>query len=196
MHFKTLTLTPYFLAFLRYLLGGLLIFASLHKIPKPMLFVETVKTYKLLPPYAVRPFGYGLPWIELILGILLLIGWQTKTVAVINGGLYAAFTIALIINFFRGRRELNCGCFGTKKKHKLTCLLIVRDLGLTLAASIVAAWGGGINSIDTLSRTELDLLENRLEVYILPIILIILGLIVFARLFVRSLRLVDLSTKE
>jgi len=196
MNSTNITFTLLLLTILRYLLAGLFIVAALQKIPHPKQFVEAVRAYQVLPRFAVAPFGILLPWVELGLGMMLLIGWYTKPVAVLTGLLYAAFTLALGINLFRGRKNIDCGCFGPKQKHRITPWLVARDIGLALAAGVVAIWGGGSFTFETLPSEAQGLLAQGLLEYGLPTTLVFVGMIVAWKLLRQTLRLVYLSTKE
>jgi thiosulfate dehydrogenase (quinone) large subunit len=54
---------------------------GLVRLPKLTAFAEGMKEQfkdSILPPMLVLPFGYALPVIELLVGILLIVGWQTR----------------------------------------------------------------------------------------------------------------------
>ena len=184
------------LAILRYLLAGLFVTAALRKIPHPKQFVEAVRAYQVLPRFAVAPFGILLPWVELSLGTMLLIGWYAKLAAALTGVLYIVFTIAVGINLFRGRKNLDCGCFGPKQKHRITLWLVTRDIGLALAAGVVAIWGGGSFAFETLPSETQGLLAQGLREYGLPTTVVFVGMVVAWKLLRQTVRLVYLSTKE
>lgn len=189
-------MTPYFIAALRLLLALIFIVAGIGKSRKLDLFSRQVAAYKVLPSFLVRPVAYFLPWLELILGFLLLFGWHTKIAAALTGFMYAVFTAALSVNLVRGRKDLDCGCFGSQQKHKITRWLVVRDICLMLAAIGVNITGGGSFSFDNLARETQLIGIYSLREYLLPIGLVALGLIMFHKLFSKILRLVNLSTRE
>jgi thiosulfate dehydrogenase [quinone] large subunit len=58
------------------------------RIPKLMAFSEgMLDNFKesLLPGFLVLPFSYALPFVEFLLGVLLVLGWQTKRAAIVGG---------------------------------------------------------------------------------------------------------------
>ncbi len=185
-----------FLAVLRYGLALLFLFSSINKILDNRYFYAVVQSYRLLPKFATRPVSFLLPWVELILGILLIAGWNAKLVGWATAILYGLFTAALCINLFRGRSNLDCGCFGARKKHKITIRLVIRDLSLLAAACLVAILGGGSFAVDNLTQETHLLIMAVLQQFFLPIILILIGIVVSYKLFVQTLRLAYLSTKE
>ncbi len=191
-----LVFLQYFLAVVRYGLAALFLFSSIHKIRDQRSFYNTVLSYRLLPTYAIRPFSLLLPWVELALSILLIVGWNTKLVGWITGTLYGLFFMALSVNLIRRRKELDCGCFGAKKKHKITIGLVFRDVGLMLVSCISAIFGGGIYAFDNLTREAQQIVIYAFKEYFLSICLIAIGIFLFYKLFIQTLRLVYFVTKE
>jgi len=97
------------LAFRLYL-GGLFVYASLYKINYTAEFAETIASYQLVPYWGVNLMAVILPWIEMISGILLIIGIRTRTVSAVIGFLLILFTLGIIYNLALGS-EIPCGCF-------------------------------------------------------------------------------------
>jgi uncharacterized membrane protein YphA (DoxX/SURF4 family) len=97
------------LAFRLYL-GGLFVYASLYKINYTAEFAETIASYQLVPYWGVNLVAVILPWIEMISGILLIIGIRTRTVSAVIGFLLTLFTLGIIYNLALGS-EISCGCF-------------------------------------------------------------------------------------
>ena len=90
---------------------GVLIVAGALKIGAPALSVQAVRAYQLLPEPVVTVVGYGLPVAEIIIGLLLVIGFFTRIAAVAAGLLMLAFVIGIASAWARGLR-IDCGCFG------------------------------------------------------------------------------------
>ena len=97
------------LAFRLYL-GGLFVYASLYKINYTAEFAETIASYQLVPYWGVGLVAVILPWIEMISGILLIIGIRTRTVSAVIGFLLILFTLGILYNLALGS-EISCGCF-------------------------------------------------------------------------------------
>ena len=98
----------------RLLLGGIFALASLDKILHPLAFAKIINNYQILPDKLINLTAIILPWIELILGSLLVLGlWLPGAIALSNL-LLAAFFTALIFNAARGF-NMDCGCFTTSK---------------------------------------------------------------------------------
>jgi uncharacterized membrane protein YphA (DoxX/SURF4 family) len=127
---------------LRVGLAGVLAWAAVPKIASPDAAVISVRAYRLLPEAAVHAVAWGLPFVELALAALLLVGIATRTAAVATGLLLVVYVAAIASAWARGLR-IDCGCFsrggydpsagGARYAGE-----ILRDLGLLLAAGLLA----------------------------------------------------------
>lgn len=95
----------------RLVLGGVLLAAGGLKVIDPQSSVEAVQAYELLTPGSARIVGWGLPFVELAVGLLLVIGLLTRAAAVVAAVMLAVFTAAVISVAVRGL-SIDCGCFG------------------------------------------------------------------------------------
>ena len=59
----------------RLILGGVFVFASIDKILHPAAFAEAVYNYQILPDNLINLTAIVLPWLELVLGSLLISSW-------------------------------------------------------------------------------------------------------------------------
>ena len=59
---------------LRWYVGGLFLLASVHKIAHPRAFALDIATYDVLPLQLVYLLAIRLPYVELVAGLLLLLG--------------------------------------------------------------------------------------------------------------------------
>ncbi|MFJ1702374.1 MauE/DoxX family redox-associated membrane protein [Kitasatospora sp. NPDC088346] len=111
--------------------------AGLAKVSDPAEAAQAVRAYEILPESLVKPIGYGLPFLELALAVLLLIGLGTRIVAVISAVLLLAFIGGIASAWARGI-SIDCGCFGgggTVDASKTEYLQeILRDSGFLLLA--------------------------------------------------------------
>jgi hypothetical protein len=99
-------------------------------------FEAAVVNYRLLPAAVVKVFARALPMVEAAAAIGLLIARTRLTSTLVLLGLLAVFTAAIAANLIRGRRDIDCGCFGPALKQRLSAWLIVRNATLIAAASM------------------------------------------------------------
>lgn len=101
--------------FCRLALAGLFFYAGLTKglypFQEPFLFAIAISSYQLLPEPLTIFVSRSLPWFEVALGIMLLVGWQLRWFASVAALLLGAFITAMSITYARGI-EADCGCFG------------------------------------------------------------------------------------
>ncbi len=97
---------------LRFVLAGVLLYASADKIMHPQDFALMVKGYRILPDSLVNVTAIWLPWLELALGLCLISGKWCEGAVALSAGLLGVFWLALIVNYFRGI-NVDCGCFST-----------------------------------------------------------------------------------
>lgn len=111
---------------LRVYIGGLFVYASMYKISYSAEFAETIASYQLVPYWAVNVSAVFLPWLELVCGVLLVVGFRAKSAAVIIGGLLVMFTAAVVINLLRDS-PIPCGCFSTVE-DPISWWTVLRDM--------------------------------------------------------------------
>lgn len=122
----------------RVVLGCIFIVASLDKIIHPELFARTVYNYQLLPEVAVNVVALWIPWLELVGGVLLLLGLWVQGSVFLLTGLLLVFLGALGFNLARGL-DVACGCFSTTSKDPVTALTLLRD-SLFLVVALYLFW--------------------------------------------------------
>jgi uncharacterized membrane protein YphA (DoxX/SURF4 family) len=70
-----------------------------------------VRAYNVMPDPAVAAVAAGLPYLELALGLLVLLGLGTRLVAVLSALLFLVFIAGVAQAWARGL-SIDCGCFG------------------------------------------------------------------------------------
>ncbi len=122
----------------RLVLGGVFLVAGALKVSTPEAMAKATQAYQLLPHDLAAYVGYALPTIEILLGLLLLLGLFTRTAAVLTSLLVVAFVIGIAQAWARGL-TIDCGCFGgggTVGAEETSYLRrILEDLGLLLCGA-------------------------------------------------------------
>ena len=110
-------------------LGVLFVGACLHKIADPASFALDIATYDILPLAAINLVAIGLPWIELIAGVMLIVGWRVRGSSLVIAGMMVVFLVALCIALARGL-DMSCGCFASQgaEDDPISRMTVIRDL--------------------------------------------------------------------
>jgi uncharacterized membrane protein YphA (DoxX/SURF4 family) len=128
------------LLFLRVAVGGVFAYAAWSKLRDPWtLFAISIDAYHVLPQWAVLVVARTLPWLELLLGVVLVIGVFRRISTLAASALLMLFFGLMVRAYVRGE-TIDCGCFGPGEA--ISPLTLLRD-GSLLAGSLfltVMAW--------------------------------------------------------
>ena len=126
----------------RLILGVVLIVAGALKVTSPAVSARAVRAFQILPYDFAGYVGYALPVVEILVGLLLVIGLFTRASAVVGGLLMLAFIIGISWAWAHGY-SIDCGCFGgggtiaaSQTQYPLD---ILRDTGLVACAAWLVA---------------------------------------------------------
>jgi hypothetical protein len=108
--------------------------AALHKLRAQQHWPAVVRQYRLLPAALDVPMALLLPLCEALVAAGLL--WPRGRAAAAIGAavLLLVYTCALAINLRRGRRSIDCGCFGSRQRQGIAPWMLVRNLVLAALA--------------------------------------------------------------
>ena len=79
------------------------------------------------------------PFLELVLGALLVLGWWPRVTTIAGVLVLVAFTGLIVTNLLRGNRP-SCACFGVRSARPLSWMFVARNVafvGLLLVALLV-----------------------------------------------------------
>ena len=125
------------------ILGGTLLLAGFPKLRDRDGLLTVVQGYRLLPAGAERGVATALPFVEVAVGIALILGIGGPWPAAAAALLFAAFTAGLTVNLVRGRRDLDCGCFafGAHEVPRIGWFHAGRAASFAAAALVLASAG-------------------------------------------------------
>ena len=133
MRAKFDTYQPWITLLARLILGGVLLVAGALKVGNLQKSAMAVRAYELLPTAIANFLGYVLPWLEIGLGLLLILGVAVSISGLFGAIIMFAFIIAIAQAWARGL-SIDCGCYGgggpidpSQTKYLSE---IIRDIGL------------------------------------------------------------------
>lgn len=134
--------------------------AGIGKAVDPQATRLSVRAYQLVPDPVADLIGTVLPYAEIALALLLLVGLLTRWAAAATGVLLLSFVAGIASVWARGL-SIDCGCFGggllVTGEVPSYPMEILRDLGLLVLAAACVAWPVSRLSLDAyLSPTSLS----------------------------------------
>ncbi|WP_448625072.1 MauE/DoxX family redox-associated membrane protein [Geodermatophilus sp. URMC 64] len=134
---------PWLATAARLVLGGVFVVAGALKLPDPAVAVRAVRAYRLLPEALVAPVAFGLPVVEIAVGLALLAGVFVRTAAIASAVLLAVFLVGVGSAWARGL-QIDCGCFGGGGQVAAAGTAypaeVLRDTALLIVALALARW--------------------------------------------------------
>ena len=135
---KYVTAQPWIGLFARLILGGVLFVAGYLKVSAPDKSQMAVRAYEMLPISVANALGLILPFAEVAIGALLILGSLTRAMAAFGGFTMVIFIIAISQAWARGL-NIDCGCFGgggaVEPGQTKYLQEILRDAGLAFLAA-------------------------------------------------------------
>lgn len=143
----------------RMVFGGVLFAAGWLKAFKFHEAQMAVRAYEVLPISVANVLGVALPWIEIGIALLLILGVAIRPAALAGGFLMLLFIVAIAQAGLRGL-SIDCGCFGgggSVEPGKTKYLQeIARDSGLLLLALYLYKYPATLFALEKIeNETEL-----------------------------------------
>ena len=121
----------------RLILGGIFIFAGFAKIHTINALISEINQYKILPPVLGSLYGHVLPYLEIITGMLLILGIVLRITAGIAGLMLISFTASKIAALAIHLKIPTCNCFGLARPLLSNQSLAIDIVMLLLAVQII-----------------------------------------------------------
>ena len=112
----------------RFILGGMLIFAGILKVQDSTTLFESVAYITWLPIFFKSLIIDYLPWVEIIVGGLLLFHLMDRWVILSTFLIYLSFFLFAVWGQSSGL-EIDCGCFGELDDNSFIGALLGSELG-------------------------------------------------------------------
>jgi len=146
---------------LRVGLGGVFAFAAYNKIGGVQSFANAIKGFEIVDAdkygYLIVSAAYLMPWVEMIAGVMLVLGLWSRASAAAIWILLVAFIAALIHVITDESIGADCSCFGDMN---LICdstvgwCQVIRNLVLLVPTSYLVWRQGGILALDRVLRDK------------------------------------------
>ena len=121
------------------IVGAVFIYAGALKIVDPVKFATDIANFHVLPWWLGVRVAFYLPWLEVICGLALIVGWLRSGAVGILTALTVIFIAATVAAKVRGI-NLDCGCFGSATKNLTFAWHMVIDFALLAALLALGFW--------------------------------------------------------
>jgi uncharacterized membrane protein YphA (DoxX/SURF4 family) len=102
-------------------------------------FAKNIGNFRMVPRAALNLMAITLPWIEVLAGFMLIVGFWKRPSALLIAAMLAVFLVAIGQAVYR-HLDIRCGCEGTTGGRKVGTVALVEDgLGF-LAALWLSFW--------------------------------------------------------
>ena len=146
---------PFLLVTIRILFGVFFIGTGLLKLMEPREeFEALIRTYQIFPEALIHWISLTLPWIELMVGTCLALGFLTTAATWTGGALLLGFTLALGYTVAMGIDLEDCGCFGSIGLQQSGPTAFIRNLLLLALFVPLLRYPARIWSLDALLERE------------------------------------------
>ncbi|NBX70485.1 MAG: DoxX family membrane protein [Actinobacteria bacterium] len=159
---KKLLSHPYLGLLSRLVLAGVLIVAGGAKFFEGGFAAQrAINAYKVFPPSWAPFLGYALPGLEIVLGLLLLVGMFVRISSLVTAVLMTGFIAGIISVWVRGY-SIDCGCFGgggdvsEAGKNLRYSKEILRDLLFVGLAIRLVVWPHTPFAFENLGKVKAD----------------------------------------
>jgi uncharacterized membrane protein YphA (DoxX/SURF4 family) len=136
-----------FVLLLRVGLGLVFLAAGGLKVGHADVFASEIAGFQLLPHPLIAPLALLLPFLELMIGVYLILGLFTRFAAWFAALEMAVFAGAIASAVIRGI-STSCGCFGPSDRTMTSWPEVGRDTGFALMGIVIALWAPGALALD------------------------------------------------
>ena len=131
-------------------LGVVFIISGAGKLPELAAFIEQVEDANILPHALAQVYGTALPYVEIVIGALLILGLLSRFAAGIGGLAVLSFIIGNSTRLYRGLYG-ECGCFGSIASLQFsTGEALIMDCVLLIMAIQILTHKGEFLSLDSM----------------------------------------------
>ena len=124
---------------LRIIIGSVFVVSGLGKLLSPYQnFLYVIQAYQVLPSWGEVLAAQVFPWIELIVGVFVLLGLWTPWALRGALALFGVFVVVVGQALIRSLPLENCGCFGEWIHLKPQMVIVLDSISLLLTCALLS----------------------------------------------------------
>jgi uncharacterized membrane protein YphA (DoxX/SURF4 family) len=125
-----------FLLLSRLFLGAIFVYAAYAKLREPwQIFAMNINSYNVLPLAMAEAAARVIPWLEMLLGLVLISGLWLRVSGTVASAVLLTFIVLMVRAYAKGM-HIDCGCFGSGEQISWKTLL--RDGSMAAVAIAMA----------------------------------------------------------
>jgi len=111
-------------------LGSVFTYSAFLKLVEPSANFQGILTeYGIFPSFLIVPVAFAFPWIEVFIGVFLILGYYPKWSALASFVLSFSFLFLFFITYVKvGTFPEHCGCFGDGGLHLKVWQVMILDV--------------------------------------------------------------------
>lgn len=156
---RFMTVQPWLSLVVRLGMAGILIAAAIPKVLDIPQSVRAVRAYELLPEGLVPLVGTMLPFVELVLALVFILGIFTRSASIVWLLMMAGFLTGVIWAWANGL-TIDCGCFGgggqVDASETQYPMDVLERLGFIALGTYLAIWPRSKFSLDSWLAPQAD----------------------------------------
>lgn len=125
---------PYLILIARLVVGGIFVMYGVDKIVTPKDFAHSLMAYEMLPNIAVNLMALIMPWLEVICGLMLILGVRLRAASLLSSAMLVVFIMAILTAMARSL-NINCGC--SAHAETVGWAKVLEDTGYLILAMLV-----------------------------------------------------------
>lgn len=112
--------------------GFMLVFASIDKMMHPIAFAGAVENYRVIGETLAVFVAVWIPYLEILVGLLLISGIWLNAAVLWNGCLMTIFFVMVLQAYFR-HLDIACGCFSVGEEGNIHWWKLIENFCLMVA---------------------------------------------------------------
>ena len=190
---------PYTTLLTRVILGSVFLISGIGKLLDHAKFINVVINYQIISPSLSRLYGLLLPYAELIVAVMIIFGIYVDEGAFVALLMLISFIIAISVNLARGRKNLDCGCFGNFIERKLGIHTLLDDFALLTLSFMLLISRSRFLALDSIITSDASLPTYHSVSEVLPSLMIfslLFGLHLIMKQFTLNISITKSKTKR
>ena len=138
---------------IRLIVGFIFILTGISKIVDPALFAREISNYDMMPLSLINLMAIILPWVEVVVGILFIMGVRIKASIILLVAMLLVFNFGVASAWARGL-DINCGCYSSVAEQKVGLGKLIENFSMVVALAFMYFFPNNKLSLEYFVKNE------------------------------------------